>query len=127
VDAERTLTRYHALMAAELARCRFTEAEASLLCDAGDGMYWEPSSIPLLWTEITDAIDLDALAARWQLGGGRRTDAEHFEAGSHLIAKLRALTPGQTFAVVDAVERFWTDPNPRGERLRAVGLVRDPA
>ena len=45
-----------------------------------------------------------------------------------LLAKLRALTPGQTFAVVDAVERFWVNPGrPLGERLRAVGLVRDPA
>jgi hypothetical protein len=128
VDAERTLARHRALLAAELARCRFTEAEATLLCEACNGAYWEPHSIALLWVEISDAIDSDALAAKWQLAGPGRTDADHFEAGAQLIAKLRALTPGQTFAVVDAVERFWAHPGrPLGERLRAVGLVCDPA
>lgn len=127
MDAERTLARYRALLAAELARCQFTEAEAALLCDAGGGTFWEPHTIAQLWVEISDAIDGDQLAEKWQLAGPGCTDAAHFEAGSRLIGKLRALTPGQTFAVVDAVERFWAEPNPLADRLRAVGLVREPA
>jgi hypothetical protein len=131
MDDDPTAARYRVLLAAELASCRFTEPEAALLCDACRGTRWEAHRVPWLWVEVADALDADdlagaadVLAVKWQLAGHGRTDAEHFEARVRLISKLRALTPGQAYAVVDAVERFWADPHPLGERLHAVGLVR---
>jgi hypothetical protein len=67
-----------------------------------------------LWAEIADALD-DGLAAKWGVDG------------EALVAKLRALSAGQSLAVMDAIERAWRHPD-RGEdfgaALRAVGLVR---
>lgn len=112
--ARRDLGRYYALLARELAAVQLTEAEASLLCDAGNGTLFEPSSIPLLWAEVDDAIRGDGLDRKWGVDGPA------------LVAKLRALTPGQHYAVVDAIERFWQPGHVEdlSAQLRAVGLVR---
>lgn len=127
--AARDLGRYHDVLRRELARVALSEAEAWLLVDVGNGTRWERHSIPLLWAEVADAIDGEGLAEKWQLAGEGHTPAEHFEAGSRLIAKLRALTPAQAVAVVDAIERAWAAeqiPAMR-ERVRAVGLVWEAA
>ncbi len=107
--AKRDLERYYHLLDHELRRINLTEGEAMLLCDACNGLIFEPYSIPLLWANVDDAIRLDGLDAKWHVDG------------PELVAKLRALTRGQAFAVVDAIERFWREPNAEGQ-MRAVGL-----
>ncbi|WP_019022937.1 hypothetical protein [Thioalkalivibrio sp. ALE23] len=54
---------------------------------------------------ISDSISLDRLDQKWEVEG----DA--------LLAKLQALTYCQQVAVIDAAERFWSQPN-RGSTLR---------
>ena len=122
---ERDLARDRALLAAELATVSFTEAQAALLCDALHGMLVTPGVRVLVWDEVRAAIAADALAEKWQLAGPDALPHEHCEAGERLVGRLRVLSPGQTLAVVDAVERFWAQPDPLGERVRAVGLVHD--
>lgn len=107
--AKRDLERYYTLLRDEFATLRLTEAEASLLCDVCNGTIWEPHTMRLLWAQIADAEP--ELFEKWGV------DQAPF------ISRLRQLTPGQTFAIVDAIERFWRAPN-EPDRLRAVGLVR---
>lgn len=123
--ARRDLDRYYTLLNRALASVQFRLAEALLLADVTNGTLWQPESIPLLWAEVADAIDGDGAAEKWQLAGEDATSAEHFDAGARLIAKLRALTPAQTWAVVDALERAWemTAPPDMRERLELVGLA----
>jgi hypothetical protein len=85
--AEDWAARYRVLLAAELARCQFTEAEAALLCDVVGGRDWEPHGIALLWVQVSEAVDRDRLAEKWQLAGHGRTMTEDLEAGGRLIAK----------------------------------------
>lgn len=123
--AARDLDRYYALLAAELRRVDLSESEAMLLIDALNGVLHDaPESIPtMLWAGVDDAIRLDGLDATWGVDGAA------------VVAKLRALTPTQATAVVDAVERWWLIagaadeagggiPAEREARLRVVGLVR---
>lgn len=108
------LARYAALLDRELRAVQLTEAEALLIADAGNGTAWDAQSARLLWAEIADALD-DGLAAKWGVDG------------EALVAKLRALSAGQSLAVVDAIERAWRHPDAGedwGAALRAVGLVR---
>lgn len=123
--AARDLDRYYAVLAAGLRRVNLTEPEAMLVIDALNGVLHDaPESIPtMLWAGVDDAIRLDGLDAKWGVDGAA------------LVAKLRALTPTQASAVVDAVERWWIiagaaddaggdEPAERELRLRLVGLVR---
>lgn len=113
LTAQRDLERYYALLAAELRTVSLTAAEALLIADALNGTLWEPHTIRLLWAGVDDAIRLDGLAEKWQVDGAA------------LVAKLRALTPGQTVAVIDAVERAWqADSDDLRERLVRVDLLK---
>lgn len=117
LTAQRDLERYYALLAAELRTVTLSPNEAQLLVDANNGTLWEPHTMRLLWAGVDDAILLDGLAAKWQVNG------------KELVATLRLLTPGQTVAVVDAVERTWSaltaDPDRlMADTLRHIGLVR---
>lgn len=113
--ARRDLERYYALLDRELRGLALTEGEAALLCDVSNGTLWEPSSMPLLWAEVEDAL-ADGLAERWSVDGPA------------LVAKLRALPLAARVAVCDATERFWrlpsVDDRPLADALRAVGLLR---
>jgi hypothetical protein len=113
--ARRDLGRYYVLLERELRTVELGEAEASLITDALNGTMMDAGSWTLLWAEIDDACLLDRLHEKWDVDGGR------------LVAKIRAMTPGQTLALVDAVERFWQpgQVEDTGAQLRAVGLVRD--
>lgn len=116
LTAQRDLERYYALLAAELRTVSLTAAEALLLADALNGTLWEPHTMRLLWANVDDAIRLDGLADKWQV------------IGAALVAKLRALTSGQTIALVDAIERAWQADGDMRERLVKVGLLKpEPA
>lgn len=118
LTAQRELERYYTLLADELRTVMLTEPEAKLVVDANNGVLWEPHTMRLLWAGTEDAITGDGLDRKWDVDGPA------------LVAKLRALTPGQTVAVVDAVERYWAAVSggadvPTETLLRRVGLVRD--
>lgn len=96
--AARDLGRLYDLLEVEHARLAptFSDAEWMLLRDACNGTLWETSTIRLLWAEVADAIDLAGLATKWGVDDPRP-----------FMARLRALTPLQSLAVVDAIERWW--------------------
>jgi hypothetical protein len=110
--AQRDLDRYYTLLARSLPT--FTEAEASLLMDALNGTIAMPQTAHLLWAEIDDAIRLDRLDEKWGVDG------------QALHERLRALTPFQAMAILDAKERYWLHPN-EPDALQRVGLVKQGA
>jgi hypothetical protein len=96
------------------------EPEASLICDAmngtAEGVELAGGSIGPAWlyAEISDAIALAKLDKKWAVDG------------KALLRRLRALTPVQAAAVVEATRLFWrlTDVD-TPVALRACGLVRN--
>lgn len=116
--AARDLDRYYTLLARDLRAVALTRGEAGLLVALANGTLWEPwSATPaLLAAQVEDADPAEV--APW----GVDVPA--------LVARLRALTPGQALAVVDACERSWLRTPADGETLddalAAVGLVRPP-
>ena len=102
--AKRDLGRLYDLIDREARALGLFDAEFRLVCDAADGTCWEPSSIPLLWAEVDEAIAGDGLAAKWGVDG------------PGLVAKLRALGPLRSLALVDRVERYWRSGAARSGR-----------
>lgn len=92
-----TLDRYWDLLqrARPALREKFSAAELSLIADASNGTIYDTWSIPALWMGIEDSINLDGTADKWSVDGPA------------LVDKLKALTPAESHALVDAVERFW--------------------
>lgn len=74
-----------------------TEPEWMLLVDALMGTISEPAELGVaaLAHGVADAIALERLDAKWAVDGAA------------LLATLRALTPAEAVAVLDAAERFW--------------------
>jgi hypothetical protein len=91
----RDLARYYQLLREEERRLPVSEQEWNLLRDALNGVLIDAIAWRFLDHEIADAIRLDQLDAKWGVDGAA------------LVETLRALCPGQTLAVVDAVERWW--------------------
>jgi hypothetical protein len=99
--ARRDLARYYSMVDAELRAVELREAEAGLILDACRSVIFDETNYRLLWAEVQDAIQNDALMGRWDVDG------------APLVAKLQALTPGQRLALVDAIERALCSPDPR--------------
>lgn len=112
--AQRDLYRYYTVLTDSLAAIRRILAPDEILAvaDVLNGTLIEPASYRYLWAEVADAIADDELGATWGV-----TDA--------LIERLRhQLTPGETMALVDAIERAWLRDEPdMVDRLRGVGLI----
>jgi len=111
--AKRDLERYYALIGQQP---QFSPGEACLLADAMNGVHEEPWSINVFWAGVQDAIDLEHLDEKWKVDG------------KELVARLRALSAGEKYAVVDAVERAWaiwrTEPDADTVKtLKLVGLI----
>ncbi|WP_454859707.1 hypothetical protein [Promicromonospora soli] len=113
--ARNGLLRYYRILDASLRGLSLTEAEASLICDALNGVWLrDGGSEEMIWAEISDAISYEGLDTKWGVDG------------ASLVGTVRGWTLAQKVAVVDAVERFWSDTSrPSGEMLREAGLVRD--
>jgi hypothetical protein len=101
----RDLDRYYFLLDRARIRLRelFDTAETGAICEACRQYQpqqgaWEPWNIPLLHTQVLEAIELHDLDQRWTVDG------------RELVTKLRSLDHLALFALVDAVERFWTQP-----------------
>jgi|WetSurMetagenome_2_1015567.scaffolds.fasta_scaffold318848_2 hypothetical protein len=92
-----SLSRYFEMLRRERAalRIQFSGPELALLCDVLNGSLMQSYSIPLLYAEVEDSVP-DGYAEKWQVDGPA------------LAAKLRSLSYGQTAALVDAVERWWS-------------------
>lgn len=129
--ARRDLGRYYALLESELAALSLTEGEASLICDANNGL----GSMALALTDdasprcagvggwlraallanVSDAVTLNAYDTKHGLTAQEATG---------LLERMRRWTPGQVLAVADAMERFWAA---QGATVESVGLVRGGA
>ena len=127
--ARRDLGRYYALLESELAALELTEAEASLIADANNGL----GSLALALTDdasprcagvggwlratllanVSDSVALNRYDEKHGLTEQQATD---------LLQRMRRWTPGQVLAVADAVERFWAQPETT--TVQSVGLVR---
>jgi hypothetical protein len=105
------LERYFECLRRTLATVQLSEAEASLIADAGNGVLWEAHTVPLLWAQVADAIQDEGLDRKWGVNGAA------------LVERLRGLNYAQALAVTDAITRYWREPNPIDEALRRVGLV----
>lgn len=92
------LERYFYMLARASAGLRgiLSREEVSLVADACNGTLWQSWSVPHLAAEIQDAVRLDALDEKWGVDG------------PSLIAKLQALDIASIYALVDAVERYWS-------------------
>lgn len=119
--ARESLSRYYALLEAELRTVRLTRAQALALCDVLTGTNidstWAGSANRLLAYDIEDSIE-DGLGERWDIDP------------TELAATVRGWTRGQSLAVVDAVVQFLAldTSDDHDVALAAVGLVRpDPA
>ena len=114
---KRDLARYYRVLQEELASLDFTEGEASLVCDACNGLFFDDatSTHRFIWAEVADAIQLQHLDKKWTVAGDR------------LVKKLRDMTSGQAMAVADAIQRFWAEPQrDTRELLLEVGLLKRP-
>lgn len=118
--ARRDLERYYTVLAHELLRVNLTAEEAALICDALNGYWMHDSTVTIRawWIEIEDAISLNGADAKWGISQP-----------AVLVAKLRALSPGASVAILDAVQRWWArervDGETIAESLLAVGLIRE--
>lgn len=92
---------------------RFSEEEASLLVDAFNGTLFSLDPRSELVMGVEESLQLDHLDEKWEVDG----DA--------LVAKLRRLSPGTAQAVVDGLQRFWTEGDDRGfaEAMALSGLT----
>ena len=84
----------------------FTLAEASLICDIIKPAEMSGAAYRYAWAEVDKALELDASAAvkegrppfiEWPL---KPIDRQA------LVAKLRALGPGESMALLDRIERY---------------------
>lgn len=113
--AKRDLGRYYTIIRDSLIRLNLTREEACLICDALNGCWMDEWAYRHAWAEVADGIQIQGLAGKWEV-----------EDPDGLVHRLRALSPGGAMALVDAVERFWLDPErDADEMLREVGLLRE--
>lgn len=110
----RDVQRYYDLLALALAQVTLAAGAASLIVDALNGSVRDEHLAQMLDYAIADSLE-DGLAEKWQIDGPA------------LVATIRAWSLLQRMAVVDAVERFWSNDyhvDEIGARLVRVGLVR---
>jgi len=119
--ARRDVERYYATLSAELARLNLSAEEAALICDSLNGFASRETDPDLLsrawWINVEDHVRINDADRKWGV-----------EKPAVLVAKLRALSPGASMAILDAVERWWMRDRATGETipesLLAVGLIR---
>lgn len=101
----RDLGRLYDLYRQALREVPLTTAEACLICDVMNGTMPEPYSTACLWAEVEDGIRLNKMDEKWGVDGPA------------LVERLRALTPLQALALIDAAERFWAGDLTEDARL----------
>lgn len=113
VMLKRDVERYYEALERTLKSLTFTVGEVSLMADAANGTLWEPHTVPMLWAQIADSLE-DGLAGKWEVDG------------EALVARLRKLSYMESLAIVDALERWWAQPDDQREAtvagFQAVGF-----
>lgn len=99
---ERDLDRLYTLYKRAVKEVPLSLDEARLIVDCCNGTIYDARSAPMLWASVEDSCTLDGLDEKWSVDGPA------------LVEKLKALTPIQALAIVDAAELFWALPD--GER-----------
>lgn len=95
--ARRDLERYYTLIAHAENELQLSLSELKCIYDICNGTMFEPALLePMITAEVEDAFSHADYAQKWSI------DAQQ------LIAKLRSLTPLQSWALVTKIERFWT-------------------
>ena len=89
----RDLDRYRLIL--NLSRPKFAVSEACLISDALNGTLVIPEFATTLWSEVEEAIEIEGLDTKWGVDG------------VSLVERLKGLTPAESWAVCEAVERFW--------------------
>jgi hypothetical protein len=99
----RDLRRYYALLNHHLLELNLTTDEANLICEVLKDYRLEedPERGRAIWKQINNAIPKD------QLVGVPTVGNHQWKVNSAFIGKIKALTHFQSFALVDAVERYW--------------------
>jgi hypothetical protein len=97
--ARRDLERYYRLLRRSLPV--FSEPEALLIVRACVGWRPDADSVHFLWAQVDSAIK------------SKQTDQTYGVDGPALVERLRALTPFEAMAVVDAAEMIWFSAVPR--------------
>ena len=108
------LEAYFYLLRAELSGLPpFSVAELGLLADVTNGLRVEPHTVQLLWASVDDGVRLEGLDKKWGLDGAA------------LVARLRGLSYAQAAALLDALKRWWANPERAvsAEGFAAVGLA----
>jgi hypothetical protein len=92
----RDLRRYYSLLNYHLLELNLTTDEVNLICEALKNYHLEedPERGRVIWKQINNAIQKEQLDRQWKVN-------------SAFIDKIKALTHFQSFALVDAVERYW--------------------
>ncbi|MDD3654996.1 MAG: hypothetical protein PHO01_12620 [Desulfotomaculaceae bacterium] len=91
----RDLERLYTLYRLALREVKLTLPECWFIADMLNGSLVDAYSAGTLWASAEDACALDGLDKKWQVDG------------KALVKKLKALSPVQALALVDAAERFW--------------------
>lgn len=113
-------SRYFALIEKELAAIDLSVSEASLICDALNGVaIWDWGCIGSLPAGSTLCIEL-ADAVNPAIGG---LAGAHGVDGDLFLAKVGQWNEAQCLAVLDAAERFWADYE--RATVESVGLVKE--
>lgn len=107
----RDLERYQALLEQEFVDVTFSESEAWAICDALNGVALADVDVPLLWQAVERAVRQEELASRWQVDG------------EQLVGRLRSLSRSQCYALLQAVECFWTQSVASARGLERCGLI----
>lgn len=111
-EMERDLRRYYALLQRELATVRLLPAEVELLIELGRSLCWDVAALPAGWLDLLDVARVTGLAGRFGVDV------------TALRARLARLSPAQSLALIDAIERYWaSSADDHAERLRLVGLA----
>lgn len=96
----RDLLRLYELYILELRSLKLTVNEACFICDMLNG--YAPATGyngSILAIEAEDSIRYYKLDEKWDIADGKS-----------FVEKLNVLNPFQTMVVIDAAERFWTNP-----------------
>lgn len=114
-DAAKTAMTWHfILLKRAMRQTAFTIEEAQALLEALRGVDLNEEMLDLVWARVDQTVRRLGLDAK--IGFDRET----------LLRKVYALNDTQTYAVVDAVARYWRNHDPAVDEidgLRAVGLV----
>ena len=115
----RDLDRYRVIL--NLSRPKFAVSEACLISDALNGTLVIPEFATTLWSEVEEASEIEGLDTKWGVDD------------VSLVERLKGLTPAESWAVCEAVERFWrldSEGQTYEELFLEVGLIetqQDPA